>query len=388
MPYKRGQKWIAQVRKSGMKREKVFQTRKEALNWETKMRRKPVSDWKKKIDTVCLGDWAEKYLDYAQSMFSQETYGEKKSMFALFFENVDPTMPVSKLTRAKVLDYVIKQHDARSGYAANKDRKNLIAAWNWGIKYMEPPLPEPNPCCVDRMPEIRNPRYVPPEDDFWRIYELAEGQDQVMLLTFLHVAARRGEGFRLKLSDLDFSNDRIRLWTRKRAGGNFEYDWLPMTKELKAALLWWLNNRPIKDSPHVFLCLDEKPVSKEYHGEPFRKRLHFMRRLCERAKVKPFGFHAIRHLSASILYKCGYDIRTIQAILRHRSVKTTERYLKSLGLEDVREALEDLSDRRSRVLEFKPKARNEDVEVSTKNKKPSEEPSSPQTARPKLVVVK
>ena len=138
----------------------------------------------------------------------------------------------------------------------------------------------------------------------------------------------------------------------------------------------------------MFLCLDEKPVSRDYYGEPFRYRVHFMRRLCKRAKVKAFGFHAIRHLSASILYKLGYDIRTIQTILRHRSSKTTERYLKSLGLEDVREALEDLSHRRSRVLEFKPAVMNEDLEALAKNKKPSEEPSTPQTARPKLVAVK
>ena len=68
-----------------------------------------------------------------------------------------------------------------------------------------------------------------------------------------------------------------------------------------------------------------------------------MQRLCENAKVKPFGFHAIRHLSASMLFNLGYDLGVIQAILRHRSPSTTERYLKSIGMERVRDALESLS---------------------------------------------
>ena len=68
-----------------------------------------------------------------------------------------------------------------------------------------------------------------------------------------------------------------------------------------------------------------------------------MRKLCDNAKVKLFGFRAIRHLSASILFNLGYDLGVIQAILRHQSPSTTERYLKSIGMERVRDALESLS---------------------------------------------
>ncbi|WP_216594036.1 tyrosine-type recombinase/integrase [Desulfobacter postgatei] len=76
---------------------------------------------------------------------------------------------------------------------------------------------------------------------------------------------------------------------------------------------------------------------------PFKERRHFMGKLCEKAGVKPFGFHAISHLSTSILYDLGYSVSVIQTILRHKSPSTTERYLKSLGLENVREALENLA---------------------------------------------
>ncbi len=302
-----------------------------------------MEEWNGKTATTSLVDWAQKYLDYAKSRFSTKTYKEKCLAFRLFFKDIDHASSVETLKPANVLTHIVKQKEARSGYAANKDRKNLVAGWNWGMKYMDPVLPGTNPFLVEKMPETRQPRYVPPEEDFWKIYELAEGQDKVMLLAFLHLAARRGELFRLTWEDVDFGNSRIRLWTRKRKDGAFEYDWLPMTKELQTSMLLWRENRPIKDKAHVFLCLNEHPGQKENYGQPFVSNQKFMRRMCNMAGVKHFGFHAIRHLSASILHKLGYSVAAVQPILRHKSPRTTELYLRSIGIEDVRKALENLS---------------------------------------------
>lgn len=230
-------------------------------------------------------------------------------------------------------------------YAANKDRKNLSAGWSWGRKYLPGFPTEQNPfMAVERFPEKRKPRYVPPEEDFWKVYTVSKGQDRIMLLSFLHLAARRGELFNLTWQDVDFSNSRVRLWTNKREGGNREADWLPMTSELRQALLEWWQQRLKQTTPdkeHVFVCLDQSPANNEYYGLPFRSRQHLMKRLCKRAKATAFGFHAIRHLTASILYRKGYSSAHIQAVLRHRNPNTTTRYLRSLGLEQVREALEE-----------------------------------------------
>jgi hypothetical protein len=96
---------------------------------------------------------------------------------------MDYRTSVNELSRGHVLDFLREQYESRSGYAANKDRKNLVAAWNWGIKYRG--LPCMNPCIVDRFPETRQTRYVPPERDFWAVYDAAaEGQDKVMLMGF------------------------------------------------------------------------------------------------------------------------------------------------------------------------------------------------------------
>ena len=79
-----------------------------------------------------------------------------------------------------------------------------------------------------------------------------------------------------------------------------------------------------------------------------------MRRICKKVGVKHFEFHAIRHLSSTILHGLGYTVREIQPILRHKSPRTTELYLRRLGLEDVRETLESLpiSSKKAEVVEF------------------------------------
>jgi integrase len=353
MPYKRGQKWIAQVRKEAQRLEKVFLSKKEAKDWEAKMRRKPVEEWNEKTAMVCLGDWAQAYLDVARVRFAKTTYHEKKVMFKRFLKLIDPAMPVSALKPAHVQDYIIKQKEERSGYAANKDRKNLVAAWNWGIKYMDPVLPAPNPCMVERMPETRHPRYIPPEKDFWAVYGVANDQDQCMLLCFLHLAARRGEIFRLTWEDVDFVGSMVRLATRKRRGGSLEYNWLPMTDDLFTELL---AHRHDSDSEWVF----ENPKT----GEAYVNRKRWMKALCTKAGVKTFGVHAIRHLTASILAKEGIPAVQIQNILRHKKLSTTELYLHQMG--DLKAALNVLTN---------------------KSKKPSSKPSAPKSAETKIRLV-
>lgn len=354
MPYKRGKKYIGQVRKNGKRIEKVFLTRKEALKWEAETGKIPEEEWNGKTSTVSLFDWAQRYLSYSESRHSEKPYKEKRAMFRIFFNQIDPEMPVEDLTPGMVLDYLQGQMEERSGNATNKDRKHLIAGWNWGIRYMN--LPSPNPCAIERMPEVRHPRYIPPAKDFWKVYDSVENfQDKVMLLTFLHTAGRRSEIFRLKVSDLDFENKRLRLSTRKREGGTLEYDWLPMTKELSDNLAEWLETRDI-ESEYVFACLDKTAFCQEYYGAPFKNRLHLMRRLCDKAGVKHFGFHAIRHLTAQQLYEeHGYGLAIIQSILRHRNPNTTEQYLKKIGLKGVREALEGLSfgNRSEKIVELR-----------------------------------
>jgi integrase len=365
---RRGKKrWRGSITVRGITRQKLFpdsskESEREAGTWEAATKKEllkylTASDYSK----VNLSKWSEDYLSEMKSRLSKGTVQEKIRAFKTLLDHLKcgPDYPVESITIDHARSYLKHQNDTRSGYAANKDRKNMSTAWEWGKVFINDWPNVPNPFkAIPKFKEVRAPRYIPPVDDFWKLYDsITDLQDRAMLMTFLHLAARRNEIFNLKVEDLDFEHRRVCLWTNKRDGGR-EFDWLPMTQELASSLLKWIEKKIALsgvDTRHIFVSLNKTPVAEEYYGKPFTVRQHFMRRSCERAGVDPFGFHAIRHLTASILYSAGYNVSHIQMILRHKNPHTTERYLKTLGIESVRESLEEGLKRKGEVIRLEEK---------------------------------
>ncbi len=371
---KRGERrTVGAIMVNGKRREKWFPdaskaSQRAAAQWEAEERERMLQASQTPMAFLTIQIWLTEYLDdVVRRELSQKTYEEKKAAFIRFAQHelVSPDLPVTEVDRfmaRRILDGMLDA--GRSGNAVNKDRKNLGAAWKWGADNLKDwPVGENPFHAVAKYQENRSPRYVPPDDSFWKftdhLEKLAQSgdpsafQDHVMHQVFLHLAARRGEVFRLKRQDLDFDQDRVRLWTRKRKGGQLESDWLPMPSGLRALLLKWLKIRLAlpADKDHVFVCLSKTEICNPYYLKPFTGRQHFMRRVCDQVGIKPFGFHAIRHFSATHLFRNGYPLRIIQTILRHKSPSTTERYLRSIGLDPaVREALEEGIRRPAKVI--------------------------------------
>lgn len=119
------------------------------------------------------------------------------------------------------------------------------------------------------------------------------------------------------------------------------------------ALNEWSKGKPLR---LVMIAEDRQKAKNEWvfpepeSGGPFTSRQHLIALLCKRAKVKKFGLHPIRHLTASILAQADVPMVTIQRILRHKNLMTTKRYIR--GLEPVKPTLEILSYRN-----FRPKSR-------------------------------
>lgn len=323
MPYQMPNgKWRGKRMICGKIKTKVFPTKQEAKKWEAAQ---SVAEWEAQENstthTVCLLDLANAYLDMVKDRFSEKTMAEKSLAFRYLFKTIPAKTSPDDFTPRMALGSLRHVALKSSGHAANKARKNLAAAWEWGKKYYNLPIINPFHA-VDKFPADEKPRYVPPESDFWRAYAEASEDDQVFLLTMLHTGARRAEIFRLQWNDVDLVERKIRLGTRKTAHGGMEWAWVPMTTALHEAL-----------SRHKFRSRSAFVFTDRDTGEQYKARQHYMERLCKRAGVRPFGFHAIRHLAATILAYGGLDIPSIQAVLRHHNPNTTARYIKSLGVQ-------------------------------------------------------
>jgi integrase len=331
MPYKQGKKWRGVVKIGGTRRTKLFDKKADARAWEDETKRQLKNAIAREqevnrleVGPVTVGYWLETYLDDIEANFSVKTLKEKRLCYREFIDFLkDPGFIATKLEKEHVRRFLQHQRKHRSGYAANKDRKNLLAAWNWGVEYLD--FPENSPFKVRKFREERHPRYVPPPEDFYRVLEAVEGQDRLLLLTCFLTAARRSEVFRLKWDDIFPDRRQIRLWTRKRKNSNIEEDYLEMPDVLCHELM---EHRKRQDPPSEYVFVAG-------NGQPYVTRQKWLQRLCKRVGVEPFGFHGIRHLSASLAATdANIPVQDIQNLLRHKSIKTTQQYLQRFSMKN------------------------------------------------------
>jgi integrase len=145
----------------------------------------------------------------------------------------------------------------------------------------------------------------------------------------------------LTWDDVDLEGRTLILYTRKKRDRSLTPRRVPMTSRVFEILWRRFAERP-GDLTWVFFwhrCWS--PEENRYVERPYARRNRMMSRLCKRAGVRHFGFHALRHAGASILQRRNVPVTTVQKILVHENLSTTEIYLQTIdGAE--REAMEIL----------------------------------------------
>ncbi len=121
------------------------------------------------------------------------------------------------------------------------------------------------------------------------------------------------------------------LYTRKKKGGHLTPRRIPLNKELFGILSQRYKHRD-KNKPWIFWHRYWSRKIGEWVEGPYRDRKKIMTTLCNKAGVKYFRYHALRHFGASMLDHDNVPIgTTVQRILGHENRLTTEIYLHSMG---------------------------------------------------------
>ena len=326
MPYPEGKKWRATVMVNGKRATKLCPTKAEAIKWEVE-KEKELSSPAQTPAGMELRIFFSKYLDFGETKFSRKVFEEKRRLLQSLSKKWGGGIPVGSVTTDMIASHLEARAKEVSNNEANKDRKNLLALWNWGVKRFDLPV---NPVSkTDLLPWDRATQYTPPEKDVLKVLAVASGEEKVLLMAYLATAARRSEVLRWTWTDdINFDRREVRLGTRKTKNGSMEYEWLPMNDDLFRRLSWLWKNRKFPENDEVFMCSH----GGRWYGKPVTVLQHFLERLCDRAEVKRFGYHALRRYVASMLNdKYKQSSKTVQRVLRHKNVHTTELYLKSIN---------------------------------------------------------
>ena len=284
-------------------------------------------------------------MDYSRRKDAKQTTQEKRMVlrdFSAYCIN-NGVDAIKKISPRVIQDFLNTIYDTRGANVANKYLKNLKTAWTWGASGMVEGFPKMQaPFRKEhKYDSAENTRYVPPDADIINVIEHTQGQDRIMMLLFVFTAARAGEVFRLQWSDVDFANNCIYLQDHKGgAGHKYRRRMIQMHPILVNALRWWHDARPC-NVDYVFFQTQNDAM----RGQPFAHRSKFLPNLCAKLGIKPFGFHALRHRAAAIVFAGAgpHGLLAAQKLLGHYRATTTDRYVANAGLyagqEEILDAL-------------------------------------------------
>ena len=150
-----------------------------------------------------------------------------------------------------------------------------------------------------------------------------ERRDRAILLLLARLGLRAGDIVQLRLSDLDWKGAWIHVCGKGRRQTR-----LPLTQEVGQALVAYLEGgRPRTQSEAVF-------VRSRAPFQPFRSHCAvsvIVDAALRRAGVKRpsrGAAHLLRHSVATSMLRCGASLQEVAALLRHRSIETTQIYAK------------------------------------------------------------
>ena len=190
---------------------------------------------------------------------------------------------------------------------------------------------------VRDLPQLGRPSQLPvvlSREEVVRLFKVTTYPKHKALLMLAYSAGLRvGEVVRLKISDID----RDRMQVRVTAGKGAKDRYTLLSETARVALREYYR----ACQPKEWLFPGEDP--RDHLTE--RTAQHIFEDAKKRAGIgKRATFHTLRHSFATHMLEDGVDMRYIQELLGHGSIRTTERYthVTQRGIEKVKSPLDNL----------------------------------------------
>jgi len=155
-------------------------------------------------------------------------------------------------------------------------------------------------------------------NELYKLFSACDNpKHKIMLMMVYASGLRRNELLNLKIEDIDTNDGKFRIRINRSKGNRDRYTIL--SKTLLPQLREYYQNY----QPQVYLFNGSKK------GKPITASglRHALKMSVKKAGIKEINLHILRHCFASHALEDGMNIRTLQEILGHKSLKTTMIYL-------------------------------------------------------------
>ncbi len=250
-------------------------------------------------------------------------------------------IPVESVSNKKVLSYIDHLQCRRlASKTINSHLDSIRGFYNYLIDEEQVRMVSP----IKRGYALRLsrplPRYLSDEDIFQLFYVIKNRRDRAIFMLMLRCGLRVEEVAKLTLTAIDFVRSQLFVFEGKGGKGRVVY----LSRDAKSMLEEYLQKRPASRTQRLFLVEEKTHRGKPLSVRGIQKRMeHYARKAGIKASC-----HQLRHTMATQLLNADADLVSIQDLLGHTRIKTTQRYARVSNVKvqrDYHRAIEKVIER-------------------------------------------
>lgn len=260
--------------------------------------------------------------------YSYATIKVYKSHFGSFLMQYNDVKP-EEISEQQIIHYILQQIEERK--ISESTQNSIINSIKF---YYEAVLR--NPRKVYKIPRPKKPKTLPnvlSETEVTKLIKTVDNLKHKCILLLIYSAGlRRSEVINLKIKDIQKGRNCVFV---KGAKGKKDRYTLLSAKVLRYLRAYYKQEKPVD-------WLFEGQYGGQYSPTSVQK---IFTKAKLKSKVNPYAtVHTLRHSFATHLLERGVDLRYIQKLLGHESIKTTEIYthITKKGMEKLQSPLDNL----------------------------------------------
>lgn len=335
----------ATIRKKGLSKPLVatFDSKTAASTWakeqEARIERKKFKD--PRVAEVPLSKAFEKYFKTVTRRKAPNTIRREEDARDALLLSLGEDIYLLDITPSVMAEHRDNRLDmGRSGSTVLKELVLMSNLFNLAVQEWELPLENPVKQIWKPTPNSGRDRFLSIEEINQLLVECRRSRNPLLFpwtLVMLQTGMRPSEAAALKTDNIDVKNKAITLF--EGTTKNKDERRIPLTE----AAFRQIAKLKIKKKGGEYLFFDTAELLKTYKDVPSHRFRCSYDNAKKRAKLKGLTRHDLRRTAASHMIMRGVDIRTIAAVLGHRTLQQAMTYAK-LDDPTIREAVNKIGD--------------------------------------------